>query len=184
MRKYLILTLIITCTLWSNAHENRNLLQQKANISVLKNGLVMKQKWVPYPAYSDRKAWDILTGDSKIEIIKNGEKRLEYKWRVIQATDYLDYERSGSRGSMESPFGSNNAALANLVLAELAEGEGRFIDQIINGIWQACEMTSWSLSAHLSSLQMTKRSLADTKEHIIDLTSGDLGSFLAWSHYF
>ena len=184
MRKYLILTLIITCTLWSNAQENKNLLEHLAEISVLKQSLLLNQKWVPYPTYNDRKGWDKLTGDSKNEIIQNGERLLDYKWRVVQATDYLDYERTGSRGSMESPFGSNNSALANLVLAELAEGKGRFIDQIINGVWQACEMTSWALSAHLSSLGMSKRSLADNREHIIDLGSGDMGSFFAWTHYF
>jgi hypothetical protein len=84
---------------------------------------------------------------------------------------------------MENPFGANNTALSRLVFAELAEGKGRFMDQIINGVWHDCEMSSWSLSAHLP-VQKSKRSLPDYNEQIIDLTSGDLGSFLSWTWYF
>jgi hypothetical protein len=84
---------------------------------------------------------------------------------------------------MENPFGQNNNALSSLLYAELAEGQGRFMNQIINGIWHTCEMSTWVLSAHLP-VQKSKRSLPDIKEEIIDLTSGDLGSFLSWTWYF
>ena len=56
---------------------------------------------------------------------------------------------SGDRAIMESPFGKNNSALGSLFMAEMAEGKGRFVDQIINGVFASCEMTSWALSAHL-----------------------------------
>ena len=84
---------------------------------------------------------------------------------------------------METPFGENNSALSNLVLAELTEGKGRFLDQIANGIWLDCEMTSWALSAHINREQAIKTSLPSHKENIIDLTAGDLGSFLSWTYY-
>lgn len=140
-------------------------------------------KWVQYPAYNDRSQWDLLLGDLKAEIIKKGEAQLNYTWQVVKATDYLEYERSGSRQVMEKPFGDNNNALSQLMLAELAEGKGRFTDQIINGVWYACDMPSWVLSAHLTA-QKTKRNLPDPAEHIIDLTSGDMGSLLSWALYF
>jgi hypothetical protein len=85
---------------------------------------------------------------------------------------------------MEAPFGRNNDALASLLLGELAEGKGRFIDQLINGVFHACEMTSWVLSAHFGAAQHDGRSLPDFKEHVIDLTAGDMGSLLAWTYYF
>ena len=49
---------------------------------------------------------------------------------------------------MESPFGKKHSALGSLFMAEMAEG-GRFVDQIINGVFASCEMTSWALSASL-----------------------------------
>ena len=183
-RKYQVLfCLLLLATTHIYAYVERNLLQQSADVSKLKSVLLMDQQWVPYPDYTDRTGWGQFLGDYKDEYIKRGEKRLDYEWKVVKATDYIEYERSGNRRIMEDPFGSNNTALADLLMAELAEGKGRFIDQLINGVYQSCEMTSWVLSAHLSA-QHSKRSLPDYKEHVIDLTSGDLGSLLSWTYYF
>nr|WP_129729621.1 heparinase II/III family protein [Parabacteroides goldsteinii] len=183
-RKYQVLfCLLLLATTHIYAYVERNLLQQSADVSKLKSVLLMDQQWVPYPDYTDRAGWDQFLGDYKNEYIKRGEKQLDYEWKVVKATDYIEYERSGNRRIMEDPFGSNNTALADLLMAELAEGKGRFIDQLINGVYQSCEMTSWVLSAHLSA-QHSKRSLPDYKEHVIDLTSGDLGSLLSWTYYF
>lgn len=176
MRKIIFFILLFTGIFLSEAHEYRNILQQKVNAVDLKNVLVLNQKWIKYPKYTDREGWDRLSGDFKNEIIQNGEKALGYEWKVIKATDYLEFARSGSRQTMEDPFGENNTALTSLVLAELAEGKGRFIDQIINGVWYTCEMTSWALSAVVG--------LPSYQDPVIDLTTGDLGSFLAWTYYF
>lgn len=165
------------------AYTDRNLLQQAADVSKVKSALITEQKWIPYPAYADRAGWDKFLGENKAEFIQKGEKALTYEWKVVKATDYIEYERSGNRRIMEDPFGSNNAAIADLLMAELAEGKGRFVDQLINGVYQSCEMTSWVLSAHLSA-QHSKRALPDYKEHVIDLTAGDLGSLLAWTYYY
>lgn len=39
------------------------------------------------------------------------------------------------------------------MLAELAEGKGRFIDQLLNGAYMSCEMNSWVLSARAPEQQ-------------------------------
>jgi hypothetical protein len=145
--------------------------------------LVPTGRWVRYPAYSDRAAWDRLTGDRKAELIKAGEAYLKYEWKVVRATDYLAFERTGNRVVMQDPFGANNNAVMGLFLAELAEGKGRFLDALIDGVWHTCEMSTWVLSAHLP-VQRSKRSLPETDEMIIDLTSGDLGSMMSWIHHF
>ncbi|MGV8093959.1 MAG: heparinase II/III-family protein [Mangrovibacterium sp.] len=176
MKKIIFFILLFTSTLLSKAHEYRNILQQKATVAELKNWLVMDQRWVKYPEYTDRKGWDALTGEFRDDMIKKGEEALSHEWKVVKATDYLEFGRSGSRQVMEEPFGENNTALTSLVLAELAEGEGRFIDQIINGVWYTCEMTSWALSAVVG--------LPSYQVPVIDLTTGDLGSFLSWTYYF
>ncbi|MDF9831146.1 heparinase II/III-family protein [Parabacteroides sp. PF5-6] len=167
-----------------HAYTEKDLLQKTTDISRLKEVLVMQQQWVPYPAYADRKGWDELFGDTKGFFIQQGVDRLNYEWKVVKATDYLEFERGGNRRVMEDPFGSNNQAIADLFMAELAEGKGRFIDPLINGVYQACEMTSWALSAHLGREQISGRSLPDNKKPVIDLTSGDLSSMLAWVYYY
>ncbi len=182
--KYLIVLLGILMSMTSiAAYTERNLLQTEASEQQLKSYILPTEQWIKYPAYNNRDGWDKLTGNFKSRIIQDGESYLAYEWKVVKATDYLEYERSGSRVIMETPFNANNTALSRLVYAELAEGKGRFMEQIINGVWHSCEMSSWVLSAHLPA-QKSKRSLPDYNEEIIDLGSGQLGSLLSWTWYF
>ena len=165
------------------AYTERNFLQHVADQESLAECLVLNQKWVQYPSYKDREGWSRFLGEYRDEIIKNGESLLGYTWKVVKATDYLEFERSGNREIMERPFDDNNQAIVRLMLAELAEGRGRFIDQLINGVFHTCEMTSWALSAHLVT-QPTHRALPTPIYPLIDLTAGDLGSLLSWVYYF
>ena len=176
--------LLILFVSTSYAYTERNLLQNSVTKEQLKEVLVMNGAWVPYPAYSDREGWNSLLNDEDRQtLIRAGERMLDYKWQVIRATDYLEYERSGERNIMQNPYEANRKAINMLMMAELAEGKGRFIDQLINGVFFSCEMTSWVLSAHLPR-QSTKRSMPDWREQIIDLGSGNYGSMLSWVYYF
>lgn len=174
---------MLNLMLHASAYVERNLLQQQADIDKLKEVLVLNQEWVPYPAYADRSGWDTFLGTFKEEYIRRGEKYLNYQWQVVRATDYLAFERTGNRQFMENPFDDNNRAIATLLMAELAEGKGRFTDQLMNGVFHSCEMTSWALAAHII-VQPSHRSLPSYDYPIIDLVSSDLGGLLAWVHYF
>lgn len=171
----------LTAADWQD--KGRNYLHKNITLDQMKSMLITDQKWVTFPDYTDRQGWDKLTANHKIDLIKKGEQYLQYEWKVIKATDYLAFDRTGNRSQMEKPFGDNNRALVHLVMAELAEGKGRFMDPIIDGIFHTCEMTTWALAAHLNA-QPIKGSLPYSKFHYIDLTAGDLGNMLAWTYYF
>ncbi len=184
MKKHTIFTLLVSGLLLQTLQaEERNLLSGNYTERQVSEWIVRDQKWVDYPDYTDRNGWDSLTGENKQWLIERGEKRLKYEWKMNVATDYLTYERTGDRQAMQSKQTANNNALSDLVLAELAEGKGRFIDQIINGVWMECERTSWVLSAHLHR-QDDGRNFPNHTDQIIDLGSGEIGAFLAWTYYF
>ena len=164
-------------------YENRNLLSANQSPEKIVNTLVLNQKWVSYPVYSNREGWDKIMDVNKTTTINRGVAKLKYEWKVIKATDYLDYERTGNRFTMQNINSANNIALVDLVLAELAEGKGRFLDQIINGVFYLSERTSWVLSAHLHR-QTSQRSLPNHEEQIIDLGSAETGAILSWTYYF
>lgn len=183
-RNCVLLCLLVWITGRVQAGEPRNLLQQQGDVNFVKKVLLAKEKWMPYPAYRDRNAWNLFLGDYKQELIQEGEKYLTYQWLIVKATDYLEYSRSGSRTIMEEPFNKNLKAISTLFLAEMAEGNKRFMDQLINGVFALCEMTTWSLSAHLSLQQGNNKRFPDHQQNIIDLFVGDVGSMLSWIHYF
>ena len=183
MKKLYVLIGLLFCTTLAFGYTERNLLLKQADVDRLKEVLVMDRQWVDYPDYADRAGWDSLLGNYKETYIRRGEKLLGYQWQVVKATDYLEFERSGNRTVMENPLDANNRAIADLLMAELAEGKGRFTDPLINGVFHACEMTSWALAAHLI-VQPSHRSLPSYDYPVIDLVSGDMGGLLSWTYYF
>lgn len=181
--------ILLSCTLFlfailSHAYEKRNILQKATDKIPIEDVLIMNQDWVPYPDYTDRNGWNAFLNDQKGCVISQAEKFLNFKWQMVKATDYLEYERSGNRRIMEDPLGANTNALSALVIGELAEGKGRFMNDIINGVFHLCDMSSWVLSAHLASYQKTHRALPDHREVIMDLTSGGVAQMLSWTYYF
>lgn len=183
MKKIVSIIGLLCCLFGVRAGEERNLLQNAADAARLREVIVSDGSWMPYPEYADRAGWDAFTGPNRGMLIRRGERYLDYEWKVVKATDYLEFERTGNRRIMEDPYGANNAALADLIVAELAEGKGRFIDQIVNGSYHLCEMTSWALSAHVKN-QTSHRALPAKGDHVIALVSCEMGAVLAWAHRF
>ena len=174
--------ILLAASLHGNAAE-RNMLQSAATESQIRSSVVCGRTWVPYPSYADRKGWDGMTGSNRQELIRRGEAYLEYEWKTIRATDYLAFERSGDRTVMESRYFSNTDALSALLVAELSEGKGRFMDQIVNGVFHLCGMTSWAVSAH-QNLQQSGRALPDRNDPVIALFSSGTAAILAWTCHF
>ena len=183
MKTRLLSMLILMSMFCIDEAYSQDLLTKRYSFDFVKQSLIENQQWVSYPSYTDRAAWDELLGANKAMVIRRGESKLKYEWQTVKATDYLAYERTGNRKLMEDPNTANQNTLSDLVLAELAEGKGRFIDQIINGVFLQCERTSWVLSAHLPA-QLSKRTLPESGDVVIDLGSARIAGLLAWTYYF
>jgi len=132
------------------------------------------------PPASDRKSWEELPSDWKASLIKAGEKRLGWNFLPISATLYMDFKRSGNRERLEKVYFEKRCAFADLVLAECVEGKGRFLDDIINGIFSIWEESAWQLPAHNSYIRDTPQELLpDKKRPILDLFACETGASLA-----
>lgn len=179
----LAITLLISVSHVSGQRPERNLLTSKYSKEYLANCLEKGTGWVSYPAYSDRKAWEALPSDVRNSYIKEGEKNLEHEWQTIPPTVYLEYDRSGNRRMQEGYLGRITGPLRSLFLAELMQGEGRFIDQIINGVWALCESSFWGSTAHLY-IQSSGSGLPNIQEPVIDLSVSANGHLLSWVYYY
>lgn len=149
-----------------------------------KEAFVVGGEWFPYPAYSDRDGWNSFFGDSRDEVVKAGELYKDFKWHSLPASCYIAYDKTGDRAPMELKMKENRVALNALIFAELAEGQGRFIPDIIDGVWQFCQYPSWVLSAH-QFRQPSRKALPYAGYRFIDLNSCAVGVQVAvvW-HFF
>ena len=114
--------------------------------------------------------------------IQEGEKLLDAAWVAPRATDFLEFVRTGDRSHYQSLSFGRRQQLATLVLAECMEGRGRFLDDIVNGVWTISEETFWGVPAHLS-LQRKGFGLPDVTEPTVDLFAAETGALLAWTSY-
>jgi len=117
--------------------------------------------------------------DSK-ELVEKGNKALESPWPTLAATDYMDFTRTGNRVRFEKKYFGRRHLLNDLVLAELSQNQGKFIDAITNGIWSICEESGWQLPSHNSHVRDAPQlSLPDTQDPVLDLFACETGAQLA-----
>jgi hypothetical protein len=159
---------------------DRNILVNEAKAIDLRKVLAMNDSWITLPGYDARDFWNKLPEEIRKEYISKATNYLKYDWPVVKATDYLEFIRSGER--KQEVYAACSEALNSLVLGELVEGKGRFMDQIINGVWFYCEQTWWGWSAHLGS-QKAGAGLPDINDPFIDLGVGEIACDLSWTYY-
>lgn len=138
----------------------------------------------PFPTISDRKAWNTLDYPLQEALILEGEKYLNYTYPSLSATLFLNFTRTGNRTLYEASYFEKRNALNALVLAECVQNQGRFLDDIVNGIWSLCEESAWQLPAHNSYIRDTPNlPLPDVTRPIIELFACETGAQLAMIHY-
>lgn len=139
-----------------------------------------------FPRAENRMFWEGLDDVPKNEIVKEAENFLNYNWEVLLAERYADYLINGDRKNYEEVYFRKRYVLRILVLAECIEMKGRFLKQIINGVWCICEESSWVVPAHNDNKPTgyVADCLPDiTKELIVDLFAGETSATLALTYY-
>jgi Heparinase II/III-like protein len=160
----------------------RNLLQKEMDLAGLHGVLVSRAAWRPFPQTPE--GWATLLPDSLIKtLVRHGEACLNRPFNDVPASVTLDFFRNGNRTRYENLSFDKRNRLWALVLAESAEGKGRFLDAIVDGIWSISEETFWGASAHLF-LQKGGNGLPDAENPVVDLFAAETAADLAWADYF
>jgi hypothetical protein len=180
MKTFLILIFISALSFSGFAKEQRDVLQKEAQQINLAQTLVKNFAELGFPDYRDRTFWNNLPEELKKQYVEEAEMAIDYNWPMVKATDYIEIIRSGDR--RQEVYAAPRAALMALVMGELAEGKGRFIDQIVNGVWYYSEQTWWGWSAHLTA-QKAPHGLPDADEPVIDLGVGEITNILSWTWF-
>lgn len=139
-----------------------------------------------FPTVENREFWESFQNKT---YVSEAEKELDYGWPIIKATDFMEFKKSGNRKIMEDIHFSRRNHLVLFVIAELKENKGRFLPQIVNGLFTICEESYWGISAHYINAPENIPSpkypyidlfAAETAEHLsmtLNLLRGPLLSF-------
>ncbi len=158
------------------------MLSQAYPPETLRDILIPHADWHPFPTADERGPWEGLPQSIRDAHIARGEQAIGLAWPPLLATRFLEYAREGNRRRYERESFGRRYALCDLVIAECMEGEGRFLDDIVNGIWATCEESFWGVPAHIGP-QKAGVGLPDTSEPIVDLFAAETGALLAWASY-
>ncbi|PYP51476.1 MAG: hypothetical protein DMD45_07970 [Gemmatimonadetes bacterium] len=160
----------------------RNLLTGGLSESAVAAALLPAAQWHPYPTIRERADWEAVPQEIRAGFVRQAQQYLSTTWERIPATVTLQYIRNGNRSNYDATNTRQREKLATLVLAEVFENQGRFLDDIANGIWAISEQTYWGSTAHLG-MQRAGNGLPDVTEPIVDLFAAETGALLAWTDY-
>lgn len=89
------------------------------------------------------------------DALRNGNKYINNDWNMLTASMYA--EAIGDR--YREIYKMRRVILARLALAEYVERKGRFLTDIINGIWCICDESTWILPDGSGKLRFERASL-------------------------
>lgn len=109
--------------------------------------------------------------------ISFGRRYAGKAWSSLPATVFAEYKKTGNRVNYERLMFDKRRQLAALVMAEIVEGQRRFLPDIVNGLQSTMEETWWGLPAHY------KTELPRTEDQTVDLFNAETASLLAYTRY-
>jgi len=180
-----IITLLIAACWVPNpgwAQDKPGLLAGPWTPEALETVLLAPGAWLPYPKAGDAAGWDKVPVAVREAHVRQAEKRLGTDWIVPKASMFLDFVRDGNRSRYEAVSFARRGRLAELVLAEAIEGRGRFVDDILDGVWAVSEESFWGVPAHVGA-QKRGPGLPDIGEPVVDLFAAETAMLLAWTDY-
>ncbi len=137
-----------------------------------------------YPDISNRDRWEKLSSSLKKDIIEAGEEAQSAPWTQLLISDFTKYSRTGERLPFEDKYFPRRKKLSALVMAECVENKGRFIDDILDGLYLILEETTWCLPAHNTYIRdAVAEYLPDASRPVIDLFDAETGAFMAMAEY-
>jgi len=179
---FLISLFILISSYFVTGQKEPNLLNGTYTPEKLKEIVIQADEWHPFPKASEHQEWLRLPQKIRHAHIRQAEKHLNCDWETPKASVFLEYVRTGNRSNFQRISFDRRTKLAELVIGECIEGKGRFLDDILNGVWTICEETYWGVPAHVG-LQKKGSGLPDVKEQTVDLFAAETGMLLAWTYY-
>lgn len=181
--KKILLLLFIAVAFFTSTAIAQNLLSGKFSRQDLQQRLIPQAQWLPFPRITDRAGWAKADQKMMQAYVTEAEQYKDYNWPSLPATTSLLIVRTGNRSEYDQLRFKKRQVLATLLLAEIYENRGRFIDPIINGVFSICEETFWGSPAHLPKSKEYS-GLMDVTQPFVELFGAETATYLSWVDYY
>ena len=120
---------------------------------------------------------DSIPDEMRQSYIGYGEQFLGKSWTTLPWTVFAENKQTGNRVNYEGICFEKRRQLAAIVMAEIMEGKGRFMKDIIDGMGSFCEETWWGIPAHYG------KAIPLTELQEVDLFNAETASLIVWTRY-
>ena len=143
----------------------------------LEQTLVQPCRYEPFPR-ADSAGWrQTMPEAMRQSYTAAAEPLLGQPWPALPATEFAQFKENGNRVGYEALSFRKRQHLAILAMAEIIEGKGRFLPDIVNGLQSFCEETWWGIPAHYGS------KVPRTEDQTVDLFNAETASLIVWTTY-
>lgn len=117
-------------------------------------GVTVKGLLVPYedykPLFDYKKIDSYIAPENVPEIIKTADELLEEEIPMLTASLYREFEQNGNRTHYENPYFLRKKMMAAFAFAEYATHSGKYMQKLIDVVWDTLNLPAWGLPAHTS----------------------------------
>lgn len=178
MKKFYVTFIFIFTAYLHNVHAQAcQALTNLYDTDYLKKTLVRFDDFIPIPPYKNHYWQDSIPEIMRLSYIQEAEKHLGSKWESLNIILFSEFRENGSRDLYQNFLFSKRNKLLALAMGEIMEGKGRFMNDILNGIFSICEETWWGIHAHYGP------KMPIPERQTLALFSGETGGMMAWLYY-
>ena len=146
------------------------------------------KEFLPFAESEKTDFFSRINSDIKNQILteakKSAEKIEKNGWPQLKPSAFLEFTKTGNRENYENLYFNFRNLLTLQSLAECIENQGKYLENILDGIFLLCGHTAWQLPAHNSYIRDTPQlNFPDPSRPILDLFACETGAQIAVIYY-
>ncbi len=161
----------------------QSMLTQECNVESIPQIFVEGHSWVDFPKYDNRKFWNNVNPILKETLVSRGEEAAKSEPVALTGYDYLLFRQGQTFDVVSQKILTKKSRLEDLMMAEIVEGKGRFIEDICSSVWDFCALSHWT-GPESHFLQTGKLGLPSLDKQVVDELTGEIAGILSWAYYF
>lgn len=172
MKKLLPFFLLVIVLIQLHCQNSR---PQLFSRQIIEDFLVSSEDFKPVPPASDPFWQQTIPEKMRGNYIKLGYGYKGKQWDIIPDSVFSEYRKNGNRSNYQKRSFNVRRQMACLVMSEVMEHEGFFINDIIEGIEYFIEETWWGIPAHYPT------DIPWANNQVVDLFNAETANLLAWT---